>query len=348
MARVSIIPGLLAFAMLTMTAAGEESGNVVADEKERVKKALYDALEQAVDKEQQIPASGPAGNIDHVPFRSIMALQARLDCANFSCGCIDGVLGRRTRDAIAAWQGRPDAPVSDADIWTAVNALGQTNGAFLNHEVADADSEGLAPVPSTWTGKACMSTLGHETILERLAEKYHVTQSALRRLNPHAEWPDPAKGTSLTVPKSFPAPRYYAARLSISLERKLIRVYDVKGRLRASFPCSIAAKVEKRPVGELYVTSVADNPNYTFDPVLFQENAEARTISKRLMIPSGPNNPVGTVWIGLDRAGYGIHGTPHPEDVGKTESHGCFRLTNWNAEKLLRMITIGTPVQIGF
>ena len=108
--------------------------------------------------------------------------------------------------------------------------------------------------------------------------------------------------------------------------------------------CSIARKVEKRPVGELKVVRLAPNPNYRFDPEIFKESPEARKIGRKLMIPPGPNNPVGTAWIGLSRTGYGIHGTPHPVDVGRTESHGCFRLANWNAEFLVQAAWVGMPV----
>ena len=279
-----------------------------------------------------------------VPFRSIMAMQARLDGCNFSCGCIDGVIGRRTRDAIAAWMAKPDEPVGEDDVLAAVNALGGAAGAFAVHEVTDEDAAGLTPLPATWAGKAGMASLGYETVLERLAERYHASQGAVRRLNPGILFPNPAVGERICVPRLFSGPREHAARLSISLERQLIRAYDANGRLAASFPCSVAARMEKRPVGDLRVVNAAENPNYTFDPLFFPEDAEARTLPGRLLIPAGPNNPVGTVWIGLDRPGYGIHGTPNPEDIGKTQSHGCFRLSNWNAEKLLRMIAIGTPV----
>jgi lipoprotein-anchoring transpeptidase ErfK/SrfK len=92
--------------------------------------------------------------------------------------------------------------------------------------------------------------------------------------------------------------------------------------------------------------TIAPDPNYTFDPSLFPESAEARRLSTRLVLPPGPNNPVGVAWVGLDKPGYGIHGTPIPEQVGRTESHGCFRLTNWNAERLLQMVWVGLPVQV--
>jgi lipoprotein-anchoring transpeptidase ErfK/SrfK len=94
------------------------------------------------------------------------------------------------------------------------------------------------------------------------------------------------------------------------------------------------------------VEVTAPSPNYTFNPEVFPESAEARELGRKLILPPGPNNPVGTAWIGLDKPGYGIHGTPRPEDVGRTESHGCFRLANWNAEYLLQLVTVGTPVRV--
>ncbi len=97
-------------------------------------------------------------------------------------------------------------------------------------------------------------------------------------------------------------------------------------------------------MGELHVATVALNPNYTFDPENFPESTEARQLNRKLILPPGPNNPVGTVWIGLDKPGYGIHGTPRPEQVGRAESHGCFRLANWNAEYFSQLVWVGMPV----
>eukprot|EP01035_Chromulina_nebulosa_P068306 gene68306-93605_t len=125
--------------------------------------------------------------------------------------------------------------------------------------------------------------------------------------------------------------------------RELEAVTD-DGRVLVHFPVSIAKRVEKRPVGELRVTVVAPEPNYTFDPEVFPESAEAKQLGRKLILPPGPNNPVGRAWIGLSLPGYGIHGTPDPEKVGRTESHGCFRLANWDAITLLGLVSIGLPV----
>jgi lipoprotein-anchoring transpeptidase ErfK/SrfK len=137
------------------------------------------------------------------------------------------------------------------------------------------------------------------------------------------------------------------SRIEIRLEQKTLRAYDADGRLAAQFPCSIAADKTKRPVGEtLRVVVWASHPEYTFDPELFAEDPAAVAIGKKLRIPPGPNNPVGLAWIGLDRPGYGIHGTPSPEDISKTESHGCFRMTNWDALKLVHAVRADLPVVV--
>ena len=122
-----------------------------------------------------------------------------------------------------------------------------------------------------------------------------------------------------------------------------ITVFNSEGQLIALFPCSIAREKSKRPDGELVVKAVAPRPNYTYDPQLFEPGGAKRT---KLVIPSGPNNPVGLAWIGLSLQGYGMHGTPIPEHIGRAESKGCFRLANWNAVKLMNMVEIGTPVVI--
>jgi lipoprotein-anchoring transpeptidase ErfK/SrfK len=103
---------------------------------------------------------------------------------------------------------------------------------------------------------------------------------------------------------------------------------------------------EKRPLGDLQITVVVPNPNYTFDPDLFPESAEGRALGRKLVIPPGPNNPVGLAWIGLDRPGYGIHGSPDPENIGRTESHGCFRLANWDVLTLVGLVDVGMPVVV--
>ena len=154
-------------------------------------------------------------------------------------------------------------------------------------------------------------------------------------------WP----GTVLKIPDvNYPDPNNQAAYVVVHLADRYLEAYDENTNLLVHFPSSIAAKVEKRPVGELHVVAIIPNPNYTVDPALFPESAELQSIGHKLILPPGPNNPVGIAWVGLDKTGYGVHGTPIPEQVGRTESHGCFRLANWDADYLLKLVWMGMPV----
>ena len=199
-------------------------------------------------------------------------------------------------------------------------------------------------VPSTWLAKSEQKRLDYESILELIAEKGRATTAFIKKLNPQINWTNVVAGTLVKIPRIENPPREKAAFARVHLYSKTLDVFGKSTNLLAHFPCSIAARVEKRPIGTLYVVKAAANPSYLFDPAVFTESEEAKKITRKLTIPPGPNNPVGTAWIGLDRPGYGIHGTPKPEQIGRTESHGCFRLANWNAEHLLQLAWSGMPV----
>ncbi len=291
---------------------------------------------------QDVPAPVPGESFDQV-----LAGQVFLARRHFSCGCVDGVMGEKTRRALRAWQAREGLTASGTFDEETLRRLDNGVPVLKDRAVTSADHEGLMRMPSTWLEKSQQPTLGYETVLERLAEEAQSSQGLLRRLNPDADWPDPPAGAIVRMPdikgKRPPA----ASEVRISLAQKTITVLDERGRILALFPCSIARDKAKRPSGVLTVERCAENPVYYFDPAVFPEDPEALQLGRKLAIPPGPNNPVGVAWIGLSLPGYGIHGTPHPEDIGKTESHGCFRLANWNAKKLLNMVRIGMPVQVG-
>jgi lipoprotein-anchoring transpeptidase ErfK/SrfK len=151
-------------------------------------------------------------------------------------------------------------------------------------------------------------------------------------------------GDKLAVPMAAQsAASGKARRLHVNLTEKTIRVIGERGQLIGLFHCSVAASKAKLPRTEATVANIAPNPTYVFDPRMWPEVKE--TITQKLTIPPGPRNPVGRCWIGLSLPGYGMHGTPNPELIGKTGSHGCFRLTNWDALRLSRMVQVGTPVE---
>ena len=291
-----------------------------------------------------VPANTPD---TRPPVETVLEMQVELHRRGFSCGSIDGVTGAQTAAALRAFQresGIRESGVLD-EATRAVLLL--TAPALKEHVFSAEELEALQPVPDTWLGKSQVTSLAYATALEMAAERYRAHPKLLQQLNPDVDWTNVSPGLRIQVPAvERILIRKKAARIMIWLEARELEIFDEAGAMLAHFPVSIARSVEKRPVGELHVKVVAPEPNYTFDPAVFPESAEAKELDRKLILPPGPNNPVGRVWIGLDLQGYGIHGTPEPEKVGRTESHGCFRLANWDALTLLDLVRIGLPVVV--
>ncbi len=288
---------------------------------------------------RQSPADFPR------PVHDVLEAQIALARRGISPGSIDAAFGSQTRAAISVFQGIENLPQtgkldSDTRVKLTLDAPILTNYVVTTNDLAR-----LQPLGKTWLAKSQQTALDFETELELVAEKSHSHPELIRRLNPGVNWTNLAAGTDLKIPDvNYPEPDGKAAFAVIALSDKFLEAFDEQTNLLAHFPCSIAAKVEKRPVGELHVVAVIPQPNYTVDPELFPESSELQAIGRKLILPPGPNNPVGVAWIGLDKTGYGIHGTPAPEQIGRTESHGCFRLANWDAEYLMNVAWVGMPV----
>lgn len=289
-------------------------------------------------------APGTPTNSVHTS-RALLEAQIALARRGISPGSIDGRAGSQTRAALLSFQRQENLPPT-GELDAATQARLALDGPLMTTYVLKLeDIARLQPLGTTWLTKSQQSRLDYENVLELVAEKFHAHPGFIRHLNPTIDWRDVPADTELKVPNVIPpTTREKAAYVRILLSQRQLEVYNSRSNLIAQFPCSIAKQAEKRPVGELHVTRAAPNPTYLFNPEIFPESEEAQQLNRKLTLPPGPNNPVGTVWIGLDRPGYGIHGTPRPEDVGRTESHGCFRLANWNAELLLKLVKVGTPV----
>ena len=279
--------------------------------------------------------------------RDVLEAQIALGRQMISSGSLDGVMGSQTRAALLAFQRQAGLPdTGELDSATRA-ALVLEAAPLMSYVVTAGDLARLQPLSKTWLGKSQQTALDYESVLELVAEKGHASPNLVRRLNPGVNWSNVVAGTMVRIPDETHAPPATKAAFAvISLGTKQLEVFDGQTNLLAHFPCSIAARVDKRPVGELHVTAIAPNPDYTFNPEVFPESPEAQQIKSKLILPPGPNNPVGTAWISLDKPGYGMHGTPSPEQVGRTESHGCFRLANWNAEYLVKRVWIGMPVYV--
>lgn len=281
----------------------------------------------------------------------VLMLQIFLDRNNFSAGVIDGVWGNASRKAMAAWQAaRGYSPTTwiDVPLYAEIATMPEP----ISRYTITADDVALVtgPTPPTWAERSRMKLMGYETLGACIAERFHTSERTLRTLNPAVvTWPDDlAEGTVLNVPNVRMAALEKPEHLVIVLEECLLLGYATDAesglpRLCLRFPCSIARHRANRPdAGALKVVTMAPAPNYTYDPANYGQD----TSVGRMVVPAGPRNPVGSRWIGLSLPSYGIHGSPKPNTVGRPESRGCFRLTNWNVEKLFELVSVGTPVQI--
>lgn len=293
------------------------------------------------------PAEADSPALAPTPVTSWLEAQIALARAGFSSGPIDGVAGPQSAAALRAYQESHDLPATGALDAATRARLALTSAALTQLVLSPEDLTRLQPLAPTWVGKSQQTALDYETALELVAERTHASPNLIRRLNPDVNWAEPAADTPLVVPAIPRLPKTKkAARVIIQLAAHTLEIFDADGGVIAHFPVSIASRVEKRPVGELHVTVVVRDPDYTFNPEVFPESEEARSLGRKLILPPGPNNPVGLAWIGLDLPGYGIHGTPKPEQVGRTESHGCFRLANWDALTFLDLVWTGLPVVV--
>ena len=279
-------------------------------------------------------------------FLAILALQICLDRRGFSPNAMDGQVGEKTRSALVAYcaaKGLPP-PMPGGIERAFLKYFPSETNLFVTVEVTPEDIAMLVKIPESPAKKASLSNMGYESLIEMFAERGHVTQHTLRRLNPGIVWTNVAAGTKIKLPEVSPvAIEDKAALVKVSLSKFTITALDAARKPIASYPCSIAKNKSKRPPpGEIKIITQIANPNYTYTPDF---TPKGRKPTRHVFAP-GPNNPVGTVWLGLSIPGYGIHGTPTPERIGRAESHGCFRLANWNAEKLYELVKPGTRVLI--
>lgn len=278
--------------------------------------------------------------------REVLMLQIFLDRYNFSCGVIDGFWGEGSKQAMQAWQRSMDRrPTSWIDPYLYLEIATMTEA--LTRYVITAEDVALVtgPMPSTWAERAQLKLMGYETLGACIAERFHTSERTLKQLNPAIiNWPeDLAEGTIVIVPNVCDVALEQPTRLVVALNECILAGYDAQGVMRLRFPCSIARKQAHLPdTGALTVKNMAPAPNYTYDPTNYGQDPSVG----RMVVPPGPRNPVGSRWIGLSLPSYGIHGTPKPNTVGRPESRGCFRLTNWNVEKLFELVKPGMKVEV--
>jgi lipoprotein-anchoring transpeptidase ErfK/SrfK len=265
-------------------------------------------------------------------------LQALLNWNHSGVGAVDGYWGKNTRKAMQAFQKAQGLPVTEAvneETWKALtkNSTLTSQPVLVSYQLTDADvNVKTTQIPASAEAKAKLDGMYYESVLEALGEKFHISRDYLKSLNPNASF---KSGETIIVynpgnPNTTPVSRVVADK-----DAQTLYAYDDSDNLVASYPTTVGSTATPSPTGTHKVKVKIHEPNYTY----------TSDDGKKSIIPPGPNNPVGVVWIGLSKPSYGIHGSPDPERISRQASAGCVRLTNWDALSLLGVIKNDATVE---
>jgi lipoprotein-anchoring transpeptidase ErfK/SrfK len=305
------------------------------------------ALAEAAPANCAAPSSAPAE--PQMSGKKATALVARvqvaLDRAGVSNGVIDGLDGENFRKAVRIFEQvnnlDVDGKLDHATIELLFGVFGEN--AMVEYAITEADVAGpfIASVPEDYGKKAKLESLAYTSVTEMLAERFHMDEKFLKRLNGDAAWTAPGTVIMVAQPKE-PIEAGSVSRIVIDGKAGSLIGYDAEGNFKVYYPATIGSSDTPSPSGTHTVERIAPNPGYTYNPKINFKQGNNKDI---LHIPPGPNGPVGSMWIALSKPSYGIHGTPEPSKIAKTNSHGCVRLTNWDAAELSKLVHQGTVVE---
>jgi len=315
---------------------------------------VFHADLRAQAKKRAAPAHRPAAGAHAatpLPCGDYTGFQVLLDRQGFSPGQIDGKAGANLSKALTAFQearkltssGRPDC-----ETWKALGA-DSTEPTVTDYTVTDDDVKGPFEkrIPPKLADQAKLESLGYQSTAELIAERFHVSPALLTQMNHGAAM---TAGKTIKVPAVTPfnpetKPVFDAANaglvIQVSRAESALRATRADGTLAFFAPVSSGSVHDPLPPGEYKVNGVSWHPVFHYNPDLFWD---AKPKDEKATIKSGPNNPVGVVWIALSLEHYGLHGTPEPANIGHTQSHGCVRMTNWDAARVAALVKAGTPV----
>lgn len=290
-----------------------------------------------------IEAATYSGAGDLPPGQSALTakLQILLDRSGISPGVVDGFRGGMSESAVRAFErkhGLPQDGRLDPHVWA---LLEQHEGAPLtgSYTITAQDAQGLVDaIPTDYAEKALMPSMGYTSVLENLAERFHMDERFLAQLNPGARF---VPGETINVTMPAKPSREKVLRIVVDKATGRVAAYDAGGRLVTDYPATVGSAATPSPHGSHLVQAAVINPDYTYNPnINFKQGNNDRV----LRIPPGPNGPVGNVWIDLSKPTYGIHGTATPSRLFVNQSNGCVRLTNWDAQELAKMVVPGQTI----
>jgi len=321
---------------------------------EAVNGASLSPQDQDTSKKKDGDRKRKAGKNEERPDPLIVKAQVLLDRARFYPGAIDGLLGENYKRALSAFamaQGLPATQTLTPEVWDKLQATSD-KPVVSDYTITDADTAGpyVDKIPPKMEQQADLKAMDYTNPREMLAERFHMSRALVTALNPGK--PLDKAGTTIAVaavdpmgtdkPKAKDLPQDpKVEHIEVDKDSRDVRAFGADGKLLAYYPASIGSSEKPAPSGNTKVKGVAFDPDYTYNPKYAFKGVKAK---HKFTIQAGPNNPVGLVWIDLAIPSYGIHGTPEPEKVGKTESHGCIRLTNWNARDLTAHVARGAKV----
>jgi lipoprotein-anchoring transpeptidase ErfK/SrfK len=314
-----------------------DAGSIDGEEQASIAPETGNEIINAEPPAPLVPPPGLGGRED------VAAVQVLMDRAGASPGVIDGKFGSNVDKAFAAYREITGTNLKSTDSAGIKAALAASGGEpFIEYTITPEDAAGpfVASIPADYSQKAQLPGMSYTSVTEALAERFHMDETYLKALNPEANFSRP--GTVIKVANTGSLVTTKVARIVANKGLKQVFAFDQGGKLVAAYPATIGSSDTPSPTGTHAVSRIAFNPNYTYNPKI---NFKQGDNDKVLTIPPGPNGPVGSIWIALDKPTYGIHGTPDPSKIGKTESHGCVRLTNWDAQELAKLVSPGVIVQ---